>query len=320
MPFDIASPAVLAAALILDWMIGDPRWLWGRIRHPVVLLGSVIDRADRRFNRGGMARRLLNGTLLVVAVVAAAVATGVLLLGLIAEAGWIVEALAVTILLAQRDLFDHVRAVATALKRDGLEEGRRVVARLVGRDTDVLDGHGVCRAAIESCAENFADGVVAPVFWYLVAGLPGILVCKAVNTLDSMIGHRDERHHAFGRASARLDDIVNLVPARLSGLIVAAASATMRAADPQRSWRAMWRDARRHKSPNAGWPEAAFAGALGIAIAGPRRYGGTKVNDAWMGDGRAECTVSDINTTLALYARACVLTGVIAVLLVVLAR
>ncbi len=320
MPFDIASPAVLAAALILDWMIGDPRWLWGRIRHPVVLLGSVIDRADRRFNRGGMARRLLNGTLLVVAVVAAAVATGVLLLGLIAEAGWIVEALAVTILLAQRDLFDHVRAVATALKRDGLEEGRRVVARLVGRDTDVLDGHGVCRAAIESCAENFADGVVAPVFWYLVAGLPGILVCKAVNTLDSMIGHRDERHHAFGRASARLDDLVNLVPARLSGLIVAAASATMRAADPQRSWRAMWRDARRHKSPNAGWPEAAFAGALGIAIAGPRRYGGTKVNDAWMGDGRAECTVSDINTTLALYARACVLTGVIAVLLVVLAR
>ena len=319
MPFDIASPAVLAAALILDWMIGDPRWLWGRIRHPVVLLGSVIDRADRRFNRGGMARRLLSGTLLVVAVVAAAVATGVLLLGLIAEAGWIVEALAVTILLAQRDLFDHVRAVATALKRDGLEEGRRVVARLVGRDTDVLDGHGVCRAAIESCAENFADGVVAPVFWYLVAGLPGILVCKAVNTLDSMIGHKDERHHAFGRASARLDDLVNLAPARLSGLIVAAASATMTGADPQRSWRAMWRDARHHKSPNAGWPEAAFAGALGITIAGPRRYGGTKVNDAWMGDGRAECTVSDINTTLALYARACVLTGVIAILLVVLA-
>ena len=319
MPFDIASPAVLAAALILDWMIGDPRWLWGRIRHPVVLLGSVIDRAEQRFNRGGAARRLLSGTLLLVVVVAAAAATGVLLLGFIAETGWIVEALAVTILLAQRDLFDHVRAVATALKRDGLEEGRRVVARLVGRDTAVLDDHGVCRAAIESCAENFADGVVAPVFWYLVAGLPGILVYKAVNTLDSMIGHRNERHHAFGRASARLDDLVNLVPARFSGLIVAAASATMRHADPQRSWSAMWRDARHHKSPNAGWPEAAFAGALGIAVAGPRRYGGTMVNDAWMGDGRAECTASDIDATLALYVRACVLAGVIGVLLPVLA-
>ena len=317
MPFDIASPAVLAAALVLDWLIGDPRWLWGRAGHPVALLGSAIGWADRRFNRGGAARRLLCGTVLLAAVVAGAVAAGLLVLLLPPPAGWIAETLAVFVLLAQRDLFDHVKAVSAALKRDGLEEGRRVVARIVGRDTAALDGHGVCRAAIESCAENFADGVAAPVFWYLVAGLPGMLAYKAVNTLDSMIGHRDERHRAFGRASARFDDLVNLVPARLAALAVIAASAAMRGADPLRSWNAVRRDARRHRSPNAGWPEAAFAGALGIAIAGPRRYGGTVVDDSWMGDGRAECTADDIDAALALLVRACALVGAAAVLAVI---
>ena len=218
------------------------------------------------------------------------------------------------ILLAQRDLHDHVKKVATALRRDGLAEGRRMVGRIVGRDTGQLDSHGVSRAAIESCAENFADGVVAPLFWYVVAGLPGVLVCKAVNTLDSMIGHRDSRHRAFGQASARCDDLLNLLPARLSAMVVAGASMLMAGADPKGSWRAVWRDARHHKSPNAGWPEAAFAGALGIAIAGPRRYGGALVNDAWMGDGRAACTPDDIDATLRLYVRSCVLAGGLSVL------
>ncbi len=314
MTFDTVSPAVLAAALLLDWTIGDPRWLWRRVRHPVALLGAVVDRADGLFNRGSPGRRLAAGAALCAGIAAAAAATGLLLPRLFGTAGWIVEVLAIAVLLAQRDLLDHVRAVATALRRDGIGEGRRAVARIVGRDTATLDGHGVARAAIESCAENYADGVVAPLFWTLVAGLPGLLVYKAVNTLDSMIGHRDERHRDFGRVSARVDDLLNIVPARLSGILAAAAATTMSGSDPLRALRAMRRDARRHRSPNAGWPEAAFAGALGIAIAGPRRYGGATVDDAWMGDGRSGCTAGDIDAALALYVRACLLAGALAVL------
>ena len=201
--------------------------------------------------------------------------------------GWIVESLAAFALIAQRGLYLHVRDVAVALRRDGLDGGRRAVAHIVGRDPEALDAHGVCRAAIESCAENFADGVVAPVFWYLVAGLPGLAVYKAVNTLDSMIGHRSGDYRAFGAASARLDDAVNLLPARLSGLTAALAALATPGADARAALAAMRRDAGNHTSPNAGWPEAAFAGALGIALAGPRSYGGGTVGGAWMGDGRA---------------------------------
>ena len=312
MIFDNAIPAVLVVAVALDWLIGDPRWLWGRLKHPVVVLGSVIDGLDRHVNHGSSARRRAVGFAVLVAIVVLATASGVLL----ASLGWVVEAIVMAILLAQRDLHDHVKKVATALRRDGLGEGRRLVGHIVGRDTGQLDGHGVSRAAIESCAENFADGVVAPLFWYVVAGLPGVLVCKAVNTLDSMIGHRDSRHHAFGHASARCDDLLNLLPARLSAVVVAGASMLTRGADPRGSWRAVWRDARHHKSPNAGWPEAAFAGALDIAIAGPRRYGGTLVNDAWMGDGRAACTPGDIDTALRLYVRSCILAGGLCVLFI----
>ena len=303
MIFDNASTAALVAAVVLDWLIGDPRWLWGRLKHPVVILGSLIDGLDRHVNVGSPSRRRLAGFAVLVSISALSATAGVLL----ASLGWVVEALVMAILLAQRDLHDHVRNVATALRRDGLAEGRSVVGRIVGRDTGQLDSHGVCRAAIESCAENFADGVVAPLFWYLVAGLPGLLVYKAVNTLDSMIGHRDSRHRAFGQASARCDDLLNLLPARLSSMVVVGASLFLAQADPRRSWRAVWRDARHHKSPNAGWPEAAFAGALGIAIAGPRRYAGTPVNDAWMGDGRTACTPDDIDAALRLYVGSCVL-------------
>ncbi len=313
MIFDNAVPAVLVVAVVLDWLIGDPRWLWGRLKHPVVVLGSLIGAFDRHVNHGSSARRRVAGFAVLAAIVVLAVVAGILL----ASLGWIVEAIVMAILLAQRDLHDQVRNVATALRRDGLGEGRRMVGRIVGRDTGQLDGHGVCRAAIESCAENFADGVVAPLFWYVVAGLPGLLVCKAVNTLDSMIGHRDSRHLAFGQASARCDDLLNLVPARLSAMMVAGAAMFMTGADPRGAWRAAWRDARHHKSPNAGWPEAAFAGALGIAIAGPRRYGGMPVFDAWMGDGRTACTPDDIDAALRLYVRSCVLVGGLSVLFLI---
>ena len=313
MIFDNAVPAALVVAVVLDWLIGDPRWLWGRLKHPVVVLGSLIDGLDRHVNHGSSARRRVAGFAVLAAIVILAAVAGVLL----ASLGWIVEAIVMAILLAQRDLHDQVRNVATALRRDGLGEGRRMVGRIVGRDTGQLDGHGVCRAAIESCSENFADGVVAPLFWYVVAGLPGLLVYKAVNTLDSMIGHRDLHHHAFGQASARCDDLLNLVPARLSAVVVAGAATFMTGADPRGSWRAAWRDARHHKSPNAGWPEAAFAGALGIAIAGPRSYGGILVFDAWMGDGRAACTPDDIDAALRLYVRSCVLVGGLSVLFLI---
>ena len=201
-------------------------------------------------------------------------------------------------LLAQRSLVDHVRAVAAGL-RGGLADGRRAVALIVGRDPDRLDSAGVGRAAVESLAENLSDGVVAPLFWGVVAGLPGMLAYKAVNTLDSMVGHRSERYRDFGWASARFDDLVNLVPARLTG-----AALCLVGGSPLRSATTMLRDAPRHRSPNAGWPEAAMAAALRLRLAGPRVYAGRTVDDGWMGDGRAEVTPADIDRAIALAWRA----------------
>ena len=316
MPFDIASPAVLAAALLLDAAIGDPRWLWSRVPHPVALLGAAIGRADRAFNRPGAPARRFKGALLTTVVVAVAAGLGLAVSRLSTSTIWggVLEALVAFSLIAQRDLHDHVARVAEALRKDGLEGGRGAVSRIVGRDPDALDEAGVCRAAIESCAENFSDGAVAPVFWYLLLGLPGLMAYKAINTLDSMVGHRTDRHLAFGWAAARLDDFVNLAPARLSGLVVAAAAVVARGASPGGALVAMARDARRHTSPNAGWPEAAFAGTLGLAIAGPRRYGGEAEKDAaWMGDGRVRCAPDDIDAALRLYVRACVLWAAVGV-------
>ncbi len=317
MLFEIAPAVVLAAALIMDGLIGDPCWLWARVSHPVSMLGSVIGWADRRANQRNEANRRWRGVLLLVVMVVAAGIAGTLIAWLTQSTiwGWLLETAVVFSLIAQRDLYDHVKWVAETLRREGLAGGRRAVSQIVGRDTDALDEHGVCRAAIESCAENFADGVVAPIFWYLVAGLPGLMIYKTVNTLDSMIGHKTDRYRAFGWASARFDDLLNLIPARLSGLVVAAAALAMNGADARAAWQAMLRDARHHKSPNAGWPEAAFAGALGIAIAGPRVYHGEMITDAWMGNGRARCTPRDIDNTLRLFVLACVLWGMLSVLL-----
>jgi len=218
--------------------------------------------------------------------------------------GLLVLAVVASALPAQRSLWSHVAAVADALERDGVAGGRRAVSQIVGRDPAALDEAGIVRAAIESLAENFSDGVVAPLFWGAVAGLPGMAGYKAANTADSMIGHRNERYAAFGWAAARFDDAINLPASRLAAaLLLVAAICT--GADAARAWRAVRRDAGRHRSPNAGWPEAAMAGALGLRLAGPRVYGGVLVEDAWMGDGRAQASVADLRQALRLYRAAC---------------
>jgi adenosylcobinamide-phosphate synthase len=215
--------------------------------------------------------------------------------------GFAVAILIVATLIAGGNLDQHVRGVSAALRAEGLAGGRRSVAKIVGRDPDALDEAAVCRAAIESLAENASDGVTAPSLWFLVGGLPGIIAYKTINTADSMIGHMSERHRAFGWAAARLDDLVNLPASRLTGLMFVAAAAMVPGASALSAWRAYRRDARLHRSPNAGWPEAAMAGALGLRLAGPRIYDGVLVDDHWMGDGRTEATAQDIDRALVIY-------------------
>jgi adenosylcobinamide-phosphate synthase len=222
-------------------------------------------------------------------------------------------------LIAQRSLHQHVARVADALDNAGLASGREAVSHIVSRDTNALDEAGVGRAAIESLAENFSDGVVAPVLWMIIAGLPGAAIYKAVNTADSMIGHRIARFQAFGWAAARFDDLLNLPASRLSALLIIAAAATTKGTSASTAWRAVRRDARHHRSPNAGYPEAAMAGALGLALAGPRSYAGVHVDDAFMGNGRYGAKTNDIRAALRLYRRAdAILIGLVAVLAVAL--
>jgi adenosylcobinamide-phosphate synthase len=294
----------LAGALALDAALGYPDALFRAIRHPVVWIGALIAWLDRALNRPAWppaARRAAGVGSLGVLILAA----GVPALILQRVAGPLVLAVLAASLLAQRSLWDHVRAVATGLQTGGLEGGRAAVSRIVGRNPASLDEAGVVRAAIESLAENFSDGVVAPALWLALLGLPGIVVYKAINTADSMIGHRTPRHAAFGWAAARLDDVVNLPASRLAALLLWLAA--LCTANARGAARAVWRDAGRHRSPNAGWPEAAMAGALGLRLAGPRTYGETRVEDAWMGNGTPEATPDHLRRALALYRLACVL-------------
>jgi len=309
-------PAVLLLALALDAVVGDMRPVFRFVPHPVVAIGGLIDRLDRRLNRPQRsdADRRLRGALSVGIVVAVAAGIGWAAHGVFIHAkwGWIAETVAVAVLVAQRSLHDHVAAVGVALDRHGLAAGRAAVSHIVGRDPETLDAHGVARAAIESLFENFADGVVAPVFWYLLLGLPGLCALKAINTLDSMIGHRTPRHLAFGAAAARLDTAVMFLPARLAALCLVIAAAAAPGADPRAALRIAWRDARRHRSVNAGWPESAGAGALGLALSGPRRYHGAVSDEPWVGDGRARATPADIDRALRLFALACLVHAVLA--------
>jgi len=296
------------AALLIEAVVGYPDRLVRSIGHPVTWIGRLIRALERSCNSDtrepGRRRALGLITVLlivgIVAVVTLVIERGLLLLPF----GLIGVGVLASALLAQRSLHEHVARVADALDNAGVTGGREAVSHIVGRDVAVLDVAGIARAAIESLAENFSDGVVAPVFWMLIAGLPGAAVYKAVNTADSMIGHRTPRYQACGWAAARLDDLLTLPASRLSAfLIIAAASVTPRAS-ASGAWRAVRRDAGRHRSPNAGYPEAAMAGALGLALAGPRSYGGVRVDDALMGDGRRAADAGDIRAALGLYRRA----------------
>lgn len=310
------QPAALFIAIVADAVIGEPSWLYRRVAHPIVLIGHVIAWADRSFNLESAAAsvRRRAGAVVCAGLVLIAFLAGwglqALLLAL--PGGWLWLGLLMSTLIAQQSLYLHVADVAKAMELSGVEGGRIAVARIVGRDPEALDEAGISRAAIESLAENFSDGIVAPIFWGLILGLPGMLAYKTINTMDSMIGHKTPRHLDFGRTAAKLDDVVNLPASRLSALLLILASLVLRGARATGAWRAVRRDATRHKSPNAGWPEAALAGALGFAIAGPRRYHGVLVSDPWMNDGgRWQLKAADIRASLALYWRACALLGVI---------
>jgi adenosylcobinamide-phosphate synthase len=300
------SILVALLSLLIEFLFGYPDRLFRAIGHPVTWFGRLISFLDDRLNRAtdsDGARRLWGVLALpVIVLVPAAIAFGVeFLLGTI-PLGFLATALLATSLLSQKSLAEHVEAVADALDGGGLEAGRKAVSMIVGRDPERLDEAGVGRAAIESLAENFSDGIVAPALWLAAGGLAGGVAYKAANTADSMIGHHTPRHEAFGWAAARFDDLVNLPASRLTALLIVSAAFLLPGASPQNAWRAVWRDAKKHRSPNAGWPEAAMAGALGLALAGPRVYGGVQVEDAVMGEGgRRAVTSADIRRALRLY-------------------
>ena len=309
---------ILLPALLIEAAFGYPAPLFAAIRHPVVWMGALIAALDRAWNRPDAppARRRTRGigALLVLLAATGLLAAGIEdgLLRLLPRAAAVaVLAVLASSLFAQRSLAAHVGAVATALEREGLAAARGAVGRIVGRDTATLDEAAIARAAIESLAENFSDGVAAPALWCALGGLPGIALYKAINTADSMIGHRTPRHRHFGRAAAKLDDAVNLPASRLAAFWLIAA-ALPRRADWRGAARAVRRDAEHHRSPNAGWPEAAMAGVLGLRLAGPRAYAGIAVEDHWMGDGRADATAADIRRALRLYRAACAIQAVAA--------
>ena len=304
----------MAVAMTVDAVLGWPGALFARIGHPVTWIGRLISLLDRSWNRSVAApaiRRI------------AGVAAALSVIGPCVALGWIVQAVlspewgSAMILgilawpmVALRSLYDHVAAVAQPLQSGDIDAARLAVAQIVGRDPTTLDEAGIARAAIESLAENASDGIVAPVFWGALFGLPGILGYKAINTLDSMIGHRSERHEAFGWAAARIDDVANFIPARLTGFLF-----VLLAPRRAEALSCMTRDARRHRSPNAGWPEAAMAGALGVRLSGPRIYHGSITNEPWLNEGARDPAAADIGEGLAVYRRAMLLlAGLLAIL------
>lgn len=269
---------MVLGALALEAMIGYPAWLHRRIPHPVTWIAALIAALERRWKEPGRARKILGVvTVIVIATVSAGVGWAIMRVASSIPYGGVLVMLIATLGLAQRSLFDHVAAVIRAFNADDLPAARAAVGRIVGRDANQLDESGVSAAALESLAESFNDGVVAPAFWLLVAGLPGLFAYKAVNTADSMVGHMEPRWRDFGWAAARTDDVMNLIPARLSGMFIAIAG--------RGGWRAMFRDARKHASPNAGWPEAAMAGALKVELGGPASYDGVMHERPTFGSG-----------------------------------
>ena len=308
---------VAVGALLVDIALGWPSWLYQRVGHPVGLFARMINRLESFWNQpqlAGGARRAL-GVLAVLLLLAAAgggawlIQTG--LVYFLGSWGWLAVAALAWPGLGVRSLHDHVVPVARALADGDLTGARCAVGKIVGRDPETLDAHGIARAAVESLAESFCDGVMAPLFWLAVGGLPGLWAYKALNTADSLIGHKEPRWREFGWAAARADDVANFVPARLAGILICVVAG--------RGWRVMWRDSGKHASPNAGWPEAAMAGALDLKLAGPVVYDGVRHPKPWIGSGRADLGSQDVFAALGLYRRACallvVLTGGLAWLL-----
>ncbi len=293
-------------SIVLESQTGYPDRLYKTIGHPVSWIGWLISCLDRMLNRAtdsDRRRRLYGvGALIVIVGLPSAMAGGLEALLSPYNVGLAVLVIAGSTLLSQQSLAEHVRAVADALETDGLSAGREAVSKIVGRDPEQLDQAGVSRGAIESLAENFSDGIVAPAFWLALGGLAGGVAYKAANTADSMIGHLTPTHQAFGWAAARFDDVINLPASRLAALLLVAAAALTPGADAGAAWCAILRDAGKHRSPNAGWPEAAMAGALGLELAGPRVYSGKMVRDAFMGEGgRRAATAADIRRALKLF-------------------
>jgi len=301
---DIFWRAFLAA--LIERFVGYPENIQKAIGHPAQWMGAAIDWLDANLNtrphdlfegrmRGAAALLVLIGASALPAWFIAHLLSGF-------SSGWIIEAALATAFLAQKSLRDHVRDVERALS-SSLTAGKAAVSKIVGRNTETLDESGISRAALESLAENAADGVVAPLFWYLLLGLPGLVAYKAVNTADSMIGHKSDEHLHFGYASARFDDVLNFIPARLTALIFAGAALFENQQAASAAWSSAWADAGKHRSPNAGWPEAAMAGALGLRFGGPRDYDGETVDLPWLGSGREKFTRQDITRGLQLYDR-----------------
>jgi adenosylcobinamide-phosphate synthase len=313
-------------ALLADRYFGEPEWLWSRMPHPVTLFGKAVEVAeDALLDENAGARRKRSAgiwtvvLLLAVAMIAGSIIAG--LFGIFPVVGTVLEIGFVSIFIAQKSLADHVAAVAHGFREGDLQGGREAVSMIVGRDPEKLDEAGVCRAAVESLAENTSDGVVAPLFWYLVFGLPGILAYKMLNTADSMIGHRDDKYTDFGRASARADDWANWIPARLTGLICALAVLVTHGNTAGKSvFETMMRDARLHRSPNAGWPESAFGAALGLALGGPRVYHGDATSEPFLNSaGRVNANPFDIDRAIKLFWQVCwALTGTVLALGVIL--
>ncbi len=296
---------VTLVALALEAAIGWPAALYRRIGHPVGGFARIITACEQRWNRPEQpdATRRRSGVATVLILIGAASAISIaatwLAWRLLGADAWIVIALLAIPGLAQRSLHDHVAAVAEALSAGRIDDARRAVAMIVGRDVERLDTGGIARAAIESLSESFCDGVVAPAFWLGALGLPGLWSYKAINTADSMIGHMEPRWRAFGWAAARTDDGLNLLPARIAGALLCLAAG--------KGWTVMLRDAGRHASPNAGWPEAAMAGALGLSLGGPVAYDGALQDKPWIGDGATEAGAADLVRALSLYRRACLI-------------
>jgi adenosylcobinamide-phosphate synthase len=323
-----ATLELAALAVAIEAGLGYPQSFYKAIGHPVAWIGILIGRADAWLNQNdqSFARRRVMGALALGLVLAVAGGGALLVSGLITHLdlpgpiSLLLLALIASSLIAQRSLDWHVRAVAEALDREGLEAARTKVAAIVGREVYALDEAGVARAAIESLAENFSDGVVAPAFWLALGGLTGGVLYKAINTADSMIGHRTKRFGAFGFAAAKIDDFANFFPARLSAAWIWIASLFAGGGASAAAWRAVRSDARGHPSPNAGWPEAAFAGALSLKLGGPRRYEQTEVDAAWIGFGETSATSADIFRALTLYSRACLVNWGALALLALLTR